>query len=64
MITKPSLRATLLAMELGDVEHIPSDMYSGATVRNCASNLGYDLLRKFSVHVDRTARCYTVTRTQ
>ena len=51
-------------MELGDVENIPCEMYSGATVRNCASNLGFDLLRKFNVHLDRTARCYTVTRTQ
>ena len=64
MITKPSLRATLQAMELGDIENIPCEMYSGATVRNCASNLGFDLLRKFNVHLDRAARCYTVTRTQ
>lgn len=64
MISKPSLRATLLAMELGDVEQIPSEMYSGATVRNCASNVGYDLLRKFKVHLDRQARCFEVTRLQ
>ena len=51
-------------MELGDVEQIPSEMYSGATVRNCASNVGYDLLRKFKVHLDRQARCFEVTRLQ
>lgn len=64
MIEKPSLRATLRAMEPGDVERIPLGMFTHASVRNCACNLGYDLLRKYSVHMDRTAQVYTITRVQ
>ena len=64
MISKPNLSATLRAMELGDVEHIPVEAYTQTVVRNCASRLSFDLLRKYSVHLDHTRGSYTVTRTQ
>lgn len=64
MIAKPNLSATLRAMEPGDVERIPIGDYTQASVRNCASRLAFDLLRKYSVHLDHTKGHYTVTRTQ
>lgn len=64
MISKPNLSATLRAMELGDVEHIPVETYTQTVVRNCASRLSFDLMRKYSVHLDHTRGSYTVTRTQ
>lgn len=51
-------------MELGDVEHIPVETYTQTVVRNCASRLSFDLMRKYSVHLDHTRGSYTVTRTQ
>ena len=64
MIAKPNLAATLRAMELGDVEHIPVGDYTQASVRNCACRIAFDLMRKYSVHLDHTKGSYTVTRTQ
>ena len=64
MITKPSLRATLMAMDPGQVERIPVRLFKHASVRNCACNLGFDLMRRYSVHLDRPGGCYFVTREQ
>lgn len=64
MIAKPNLSATLRAMELGDIEHIPVEQYNPNTVRNCASRIAFDLMRKYSVHLDHTRGHLTVTRTQ
>lgn len=64
MINKPILRATIVAMEPGQVVRVPEAMFTANSVRNTCSNLGYQLLRKYSVHLDRAARVTEVTRIQ
>ena len=64
MMTRPSLRATLRAMEPGTTEDFPVAVTSSASLRNCASILSFELLRKYSVNLDREAGMYHVTRTQ
>jgi len=62
MVTKISMRATLAKMKPGEVLTIPNRMRGYNSVRNCASLLGSELGRKYSVNVDRSADSTKVTR--
>lgn len=62
MVTKISMRATLAQMEAGETLTIPMEMRSYNAVRNCASLLGLELGRKYSVSVSRESRSANVTR--
>lgn len=63
MVTKISMRATLAQMSKGESLEIPLKVRGYNSVRNCASLLGYDLGRKYSVAVDRLGDVCKVTRT-
>ena len=62
MVTKESMRATLVEMEPGKEIEISLSVRSYNTIRNCASLLGGDLGRKYSVAVNRAAGVCKVTR--
>lgn len=62
LIYKPSLRATLQAMEPRQVECIPFGMFAYATLRNTASIYGMESGRKYKVQIDRKQELYTITR--
>lgn len=64
MVSKISMRATLAKMRPGEAVNIPLRLRSYNSVRNCASLLGSDLGRKYSVSVDRAAAQCKVTRVQ
>ena len=64
MVTKISMRATLMQMKTGQEVKIPFRMYGYNSVRNCASLLGLDMGRRYSVSVDRAAGQTKVTRVQ
>lgn len=64
MVQKISMRATLVQMKPGQEVTIPIRVRNSNSVRNCASTLGTDLGRKYSVSVDREARTCKVTRIQ
>lgn len=49
-------------MAVGETIVVPLVKYSWTTVRSYASALGWVLERKYSVHQDRNARAYNVTR--
>lgn len=51
-------------MEPGATEDFPVGVTSSASLRNCASILSFELLRKYSVNLDREAGMFHVTRTQ
>lgn len=64
MVTKISMRATLVQMKPGDSLRIPLRVRSWNSIRNCASTLGVTYPgRKYSVAVDRTDNSCKVTRT-
>ena len=63
MVTKISMRATMAQMKAGESIVIPMRIRGYNSVRNCASLLGSDLGRKYSVSVDRVAHECKVTRT-
>lgn len=62
MVTKISVRATLKEMQAGEEVKIPFRLSRYNSVRNCASLLGQDMGRRYSVSVDRTAEQTKVTR--
>ena len=62
MVTKISMRATLARMAAGEVITIPLKLRGYNSVRNCASLLGTELGRQYSVSVDRAAGQSKVTR--
>lgn len=62
MVQKESMRATLVEMEPQDVVSIPLEARKYNYVRNCASILGLQLSRRYSVSLDRESRCTKVTR--
>lgn len=65
MIKKVSMRATLAAMNPGEMVEIPASFRGYTYVRNCACLLGTDYPgRKYSVHMDRERKSYQVTRVQ
>lgn len=62
MISKPSLRATLIAMQPNQVEHIPFGLWNQNTIRNNASTTGSDYGRKYKVEIDRENKHFKITR--
>jgi hypothetical protein len=50
------------ALPVGGRLNVPVGRMTYSSVRNCAALLGFELERKYSVHLDRVARCYEVTR--
>ena len=64
MVTKISMRATLVQMKPGESLTIPMRVRGWNSVRNCASLLGVEYPgRRYSVSVDRQANNCKVTRT-
>jgi len=49
-------------MKAGEVVHIPLSARSYNTIRNTASLIGTQYERKYSVHLNREAKCYSITR--
>ena len=63
MVTKISMRATLVQMKPGDSLRIPLRVRSWNSIRNCACLLGAAYPgRKYSVNIDRQANNCKVTR--
>lgn len=62
MISNISVRGTLRAMEPNQVVEIPFGMRSYSYIYSCASMLGMEMNRKYSVHVDRQGGHYKITR--
>ena len=64
MVTKVSMRATLVQMKAGESITIPMRMRGYNSIRNCACLLGAEYPgRKYSVNIDRQANHCKVTRT-
>ena len=63
MSKKTSLRARVLAMEVGESITIPVTEYGYTTIRSYASDLGFAANRKYSARRDRESRTYTIIRT-
>ena len=57
-----SLRARVLAMEVGEEITIPVSEYGYTTIRGYASDLGFAANRKYSTRRDRESRTYTIIR--
>ncbi len=62
MVTKVSMRATIMAMEPKEVIVLPLQNWGYNSIRNCACNVGISLSRKYSVHLDREAQACKVIR--
>lgn len=62
MVTKPSLRATLVAMNKGQTERVPVGSFAWATVRNYCFCLGFELSRKYSSRLDKEGGYYEIIR--
>ena len=63
MVTKLSMRATFTQMEVGEVIAISLAERGYNSIRNCASNVGVMMARKYSVRLNREANECKVTRT-
>ena len=63
MSKNTSLRARVLAMEVGESITIPVTEYGYNTIRSYASDLGFAANRKYSARRDRESRTYTIIRT-
>ena len=60
-----SIRYHVRNLHAGASITIPASEVNGGVLRNYASSASADFAgRKYSVHFDRLARTYTVTRTQ
>ena len=57
-----SLRARVLAMEVGEEITIPVCEYGYTTIRGYASDLGFASNRKYSTRRNRESRTYTIIR--
>ena len=57
-----SLRARVLAMEVGEEITIPVSEYGYTTIRGYASDLGFAANRKYSTRRNRESRTYTIIR--
>ena len=62
MVSKISVRASMERMGPGETLEVPIDLRKPNAVRNCASLLGSELGRQYSVSVDREAGISKVTR--
>ena len=63
MVTKTSMRATIIAMEKDDIITISLQDRGYNSIRNCASNVGVMMARKYSVRLNREANECKVPRT-
>ena len=57
-----SLRARVLAMEVGEEITVPVTEYGYTTIRGYASDLGFAANRKYSTRRNRESRTYTIIR--
>lgn len=57
-----SLRKKVIEMQVGESIVIPVAEYGFTTIRSYASELGFQLERKYTARRDREARVYTITR--
>lgn len=65
MVTKISLRATMVQMNPGETLHFHLGDRSPIAVRNCASLLGvYYPGRKYSVSIERKSQLCKIVRVQ
>ncbi len=62
MIKKTSMRATIQAMNPGEVITIGFGEYAHSSIRTCISLLGLEYGRKYSCHADRKLGEYQVIR--
>jgi hypothetical protein len=62
MISKPSLTETIKAIGPGKNAEIPVGMFTHASVRNRACNLGLEMDRTYHVHLNRERGVYIVER--
>ena len=62
MVQKESMRGTLATMQKGEIVEIPLEMRAYSYIRTCASLLGLELCRKYTVSVNRSTRVCYVTR--
>jgi hypothetical protein len=62
MATDTPLLTRLREMNIGDKVTVSIDTYGYNTVRRYACDLGVFLDRRYSTHVNRADRTYTVTR--
>ena len=63
MVTKISMRATLVQMKPGEAVEIPLKSFAHNSIRNCACALGVTYPgRKYSVSLNREAQNCKVTR--
>lgn len=62
MVTKTSLRATIIEMEPGASLSLPMGVRAYSYIRNVASTIGITHKRKYSVHADSEASLLTITR--
>ena len=58
----PGLYTQIKTLELGASVTVPVDGYSYNTVRRYASDFGLTLNRKYTCHLNRLARTFTITR--
>lgn len=57
-----SLRKKVIEMEVGELIVVPMTENPYTTIRAYASELGFQLDRKYTTKRDREARVYTITR--
>lgn len=58
----PALFTQIKTLETGASIVVPVDGYSYNTVRRYACDFGLTLNRKYTCHLNRQARTYTITR--
>ena len=62
VITRPAVRETLRNMEIGEMIAIAFAVTKPSVLRNCASILGTELGRRYSIHADRKVQMSEITR--
>lgn len=60
--TQTPLLSRVRTMEVGDKIVVPVDAYAYGTVRRYTTDMSFALDRKFTSHLDRATRTYTITR--
>lgn len=56
------LLSQVRTMAVGDKITVPVDAYAYGTVRRYVTDMSFTLDRKFTSHLDRATRTYTITR--
>ena len=62
LISKPSLRTTLIAMEPEQTVVFDFGIWQQNSIRNCACNVGLDFGRKYTIRMDREEKKFYITR--